>query len=411
MKRSGVVEWRVICAVLATTLTLLLLLAACAPAITPSGQEKKVVEFGIITPVTGPYAASEQIGLSGRMDYTKYFNEEMAIPGVTIKARWSDSGGQVAPGISAYRRFVERGINIMCGSEVRTFDALKSSFEKDQVVFLTPSPVESLLYPVFPWIYSSAPTWGEQFAVLADYIMEHWKEQRPPKLAFIIFDNPWGWEPAHTGMKYAESIGIETLPIEVVPVVPLDVTPNLMRLNESGADFVFIQHLQPGTAVILKDAGRLGLTGKIQFCGAWSTAGEAMIQATGTLAEGYLLPRDMPTPAETEIPGVQMLVDIMMKYEGRIINAAEYGSCKDTAIAYEAIRRAIANVGYENLDGQAIKKEFDSMKDQHIVTGVTITYTTEDHRGSNKAAIYEVRNGEIVRVSDWLTAPMLMPLN
>jgi len=400
-----------IMAILSITLAGLLLLTACTPDTTPPTGKEKVVEFGIITPVTGPYAASEQIGLSGRMDYTKYFNEEMAIPGVTIKARWSDSGGQIAPGISAYRRFVERGINIMCGSEVRTFDALKSSFEKDQVVFLTPSPVESLLYPVFPWIYSSAPTWGEQFAVLADHIMENWKEQRPPKLAFIIFDNPWGWEPAHTGMKYAESIGIETLPIEIVPVVPLDVTPNLLRLSARGADFVYIQNIQPGAMVILKDAGRLGLIDKIQFCGCWASTGEAMLQATGTLSEGYLLPRDMPTPDETEIPGVQMLVDIMMKYQGRIINAAEYGSCKDTAIAYEAIRRAIENVGYENLDGQAIKKEIDSIKDLHIVTGVTITYTPEDHRGSDKAAIYEVINGKIVRVSDWLTAPMLMPTN
>ena len=66
-------------------------------------------------------------------------------------------------------------------------------------------------------------------------------------------------------------------------------------------------------------------------------------------------------------------------------------------------------VGYENVNGPAIKEAFDSIKDFDVDGLVTITYMPDDHRGSNKVAIYQVRDGKIVRATDWRNAPMLMP--
>jgi len=38
-----------------------------------------------------------------------------------------------------------------------------------------------------------------------------------------------------------------------------------------------------------------------------------------------------------------------------------------------------------------------------------ITYTPEDHRGSNLVRIYQVEGGNMVPVSAWREAPMLVP--
>ena len=89
----------------------------------------------------------------------------------------------------------------------------------------------------------------------------------------------------------------------------------------------------------------------------------------------------------------------LLNSEGRI----------EQAIICEAIRRAVENVGYENLDGPAIKQAFDNTNDFDVDGLVTITYTPEDHRGSNKVAIYQVRDGKLVRASDWREAPLLVP--
>jgi hypothetical protein len=81
-----------------------------------------------------------------------------------------------------------------------------------------------------------------------------------------------------------------------------------------------------------------------------------------------------------------------------------------TAISCEAVRRAVEHVGYENLDGPAIKEAFDSIKGFDVDGLVNITYNPpDDHRGYDKIAVYQVQGGQIVRVSDWRVAPMLLP--
>jgi len=81
----------------------------------------------------------------------------------------------------------------------------------------------------------------------------------------------------------------------------------------------------------------------------------------------------------------------------------------EIAVTCEAVRRAVVERGYENLDGSAIKEAFDSIKDFDVYGLVNISYTTEDHRGSDKVAMYQTRGSEIVRATDWRSAPMLVP--
>ena len=75
----------------------------------------------------------------------------------------------------------------------------------------------------------------------------------------------------------------------------------------------------------------------------------------------------------------------------------------------EAINIAIEQVGYENLDGRAVKEAFYSIKDfdPHDI-GRPVTYTPEDNRGAPEVRIYEIRGGKVVPATDWREAPMLV---
>ena len=66
-------------------------------------------------------------------------------------------------------------------------------------------------------------------------------------------------------------------------------------------------------------------------------------------------------------------------------------------------------MGYENLDGVAIKEAPDSFNDFDYYGIKQITYTPEDHRGWNRARIYQVQGGEAVPISEWKNTPMIMP--
>jgi len=209
------------------------------------------------------------------------------------------------------------------------------------------------------------------------------------------------------GTAYAKSIGIEMLPFEVIPHMPLDVSPQLVRLEERGADYVYITTIWSAAIPILRDAERLGLLDKIRFgAGLEDNVAIPLIEALGPLAEGYFGARCFPWYEETPI-----LWDILREHEGRL-DTSGGAACtlQYVPVMIEAIRIAIEEVGYENLDSRAVKEAMYSIKDfdpHHI--GRPVTYTREDHRGAPMLRIYEVRGGEVVPGSDWRDAPMLVP--
>jgi ABC-type branched-subunit amino acid transport system substrate-binding protein len=49
------------------------------------------VEIGVMAPLTGGAATGGQLALAAELDYIEYFNEELAIPGVTLKIVWEDT--------------------------------------------------------------------------------------------------------------------------------------------------------------------------------------------------------------------------------------------------------------------------------------------------------------------------------
>jgi branched-chain amino acid transport system substrate-binding protein len=403
MRNRMAKEKRLGIAILAIALATLLVLTACAP---QSIVAEKTAQFAWLLPLVGPGSAASQVVLSAGEDYTRYFNEQEAIPGVRIEYLWRDTAFQSALGLSHYERLVAAGIPLIGSVESLLLFGLKERVERDEVVaFEIGAGYHEIMYPVHGWYYTIIPTMGEQAAVVLQYFMENWKEERSPRLAFVGIDAQWGYEPRYA-TEYARSLGFEVLPPEVVPIVVLDATGQLLRLKEAGTDLVHLQCQPESSGPILRDAERLGLLGQIQFAGHLSAMGDRTMKLAGAASEGFLLPKPYPWFDETEVPGIKLIIDNMMKYHGEVRKDGEYFlGWVGAAVICEAISRAIENVGYENLDGRAIKEALDGMKDFDVYGLASITYKPDDHRGVTKMAVYEVRGGEIVRVSDWREAP------
>lgn len=405
--RKRMVKGKRLGTILVIALAALLLVPTCAPA--PSPGEEKVVELGFMADLTGPVGAASQYALRSLQDYTKYFNEKEGIPGVTVKPLWSDTARQYALALGTYHKFVERGVPIFINVFMEAATGLRSQAEKDQLPYITLALSGGTLYPP-SWVYSLYPTEVERFSVWCDWVVENWKEERPPRVAFLSTDSEWGRQLEGPGTKYAESLGIEMLPMEIVPFVPIDSTTQLLRLREGRADFAYITSIWTTTLPIVKDAERLELIGQIQFAGYENSQSIALLEALGPAAEGYSSPRVAPWVEEVEIPGIELLRDLQMKYWGRLdIQGDEAHGFRAAYVACEAVKRAVEEVGYENLDGAAVARALLGMKDFDPYGIGPISYTPEDHRGSNLVRIYQVQGGEVVPVSDWREAPMLVP--
>ena len=393
---------------LAIALMAVLLVTACAPAPTAPAGEKEVVEIGAMVALTGAAGGPSSYSFYGLQDYLDYFNEEDSIPGVTLKLVWVDTATDEVREISAYRRFVERGIPIMI--TIVDSEKFRPWTERDEIPMIAQAQTEGIMYPPC-WIYSIYPTWAESYAVWCEWILDNWEEDRPPKVVVLGPDTVAGPPAIEPARSYVESLGIEMMPSEfVVGYAPLDTSSELLRIDERGADYVYILPLWSLAAIVLRDADRLGLVGKLQFGGLENTQGVKMLEQIGASAEGYTGSRTGPWIGETEIPGMKLLHDLRPKY-GRPVDFAgdEQNGTVTMMVACEVVRRALEEVGYENLDGVAMKEALDSLKDFDCDGIKQITYTPEDHRGWNRARIYQVQDGDVVPISDWLEAPMITP--
>ena len=393
-------------AILLVALMALMLLTACQPAATQPPVEKKVVEIGCMAGITGPGGTATQSAFWSLQDYNEYFNKEIGIPGVTLEVSWLDTRHELPLTISAYRRFVDRGMPIIVSFEHT--DPFKSMCERDEtpIIILPQSPFA--MYPP-GWLYAIFPTHPEALAVWCHWIMDNWKEDEPPRVAIMGTDNPM----THTLLEaeeYVESIGIEMLPTEFVPWAPLDATPQLLRLKENGADYVMICPLWTTAVPIVNDAYRLGLTEKMHFAGIDYAFSETLVNVLGDAAEGHSVAMFSPWWEETEIPGIKLMQDLRKEY-GRefIFEGSDVHGLTIMAVTCEAVKRAIEEVGYENLNGRAVKAALDGMKDFDVYGIRKITYTPEDHRGSAAVRIYQVQSGVVIPVSEWRNAPMFAP--
>jgi ABC-type branched-subunit amino acid transport system substrate-binding protein len=393
----------------AIVLTAVLLVTACAPAPTALGEEKNVVEIGCLTPLTGPAAGAEQPGFQGILDYVRYFDEEKGIPGVNIEVVWMDMAREMGKFISGYRVLIHRGVLVIQSNDTSSLETLKSQFEKDQIPFVAGSTTGPMVYPS-GWVYAAWATQGEAATAVLDYFIEDWEEERPPRLQFCVLDGAFGRGPAEEGANYAESTGFEVLPLEVFPYVVIDATPQLLRIQEREADLVYIQHIIPGAGPIMRDAERLGLQDKMQFAGTEWVVGKPLIEMAPVAVEGFLAPRALPWMDETEIPGIRTMTDTQLKYHGKVHEGPEYaGGWVYGAIMCEAVKRALDEGGYENLDGAAVERALESMRDFDVDGMVKITYGLENRRGTRDYATYKVQGGKIVRATDWREVPILVP--
>jgi len=395
-------------AILAVVLAGLVLFAACASA--PAGERKKVVKMGYMACLTGPASAVMQGGWRNTVDYLRYFKEVgvpglSLPPGVTVELVWGDTGMEGPRAISIYERTYKDVVYFHVPDPISAH-ALKSRLERDSMPAMTLAVDEVLMYPPSS-IFSIFPTESERFAAVCDWIMEDWKEERPPRVGMMGTDTPAGRAAEVMGTAYAKSIGIEMLPFEVVPYLPLDVSPQLSRLTEGGADFIYLQCVWATAIPIMKDAERLGLIGRIRFGGGVEdTQSVELIEALGPAAEGYFHARACPWYEETPV-----LHDILRQYQGRLDTSGGAASVLlYVPVSIEAIRIAIEQAGYENLDCRTVKEAMYSIKnfDPHH-TGRSVSYTREDHRGAPKLRIYQVQNGKVVPVTDWREAHMLVP--
>ena len=120
--------------------------------------------------------------------------------------------------------------------------------------------------------FSQPAPYVNQAGAFIDYFMAKiWKKKTKPKFSWLTWDHPAGRAPITPEVEaYIKSKGVEIVGAEFIPMVPTDMTPQLLRLKRKKVDVVYGCAYHNAYAVVLKDAKKLGLRRKFTIgCMYW----------------------------------------------------------------------------------------------------------------------------------------------
>ncbi|MFC1944597.1 ABC transporter substrate-binding protein [Chloroflexota bacterium] len=391
----------------ALVLVLSLLVTACDSDSDKDADDEKRVKVGGLLAFTGPASATTKPGGEAWLDWFKYVNEQGGIDGVLVDTIWLETALNYANSLIGHKKFKDARVltefGIGAGIEV-----IAPLLAKDKVSILNMMGMTDVCW-TYPeqWAFVSSAGYGPEYASLLKWIADNWTGAGLPKVGMIMVDYAPGWESVKNVEEVAEEVGVEWAGYEAVPRVGvIDTSTELLRLQGKGIDWLTVAHYGGSMVVMIHDIARLLGDSGIEVIDSIHCLDDISIGITGEDSEGWYSLCVTPSKDQTEWRNMSLVYDLALEYRGLSEPSTGYvGGVLVGMVMEEAIRVAIDEVGFENLDGPAVRDAYASMK--AFDTGITPPVTMTDDRPfyTNKGWMSQVQDGKLLRIDDKYVAP------
>ena len=325
----------------------------------------KEVKLGVFGDVTGPIAFTAQQFWKGYSDYFKWVEKHDPISGVTINILMEDTGYDAKRYLPVLKKFETAGIS--AGYIMGTPGTATLNEELRRVKIPCVSEGSGFPPAIEPpgYVFLLRPLYPDVFCAACIHFMDVWKKagkKEKPKVMTITWDTAYGRAHIELGDPWAAKYGFEVLPPQLFSGQPTDLSTQLLRAKSMGADLVFSNILEGHFAVLLKDAKRLGLQGKIQFCGGSECRGAEVVKLAGDAAEGAWSVNHFVDWSDAQNKGIQLGTKMQTEFRGGVDYQTQYlMGVIPARITGEAIRYAAKTFGPDNVNSDNIYKALTTM--------------------------------------------------
>jgi hypothetical protein len=281
---------------------------------------------------------------------------------------------------------------------------VKDTIEADQAVIFTASAIDPRSFvPPSRFFSLTIPT-PDGFAGYVQWVLDNHQGAEKPKIGVLY----WGDVPTGLQWKMAQSWvmkqGVELVEVQY-SIRTMDLTPALMSLREAGVDYIWMLGIAPNAAVAVRDFFNLGMGGKISFCFNEYVEADVLLNMVGEAATGFYAYRS-ETPYSDNSEAAELYTKIWQWAEGedkwsdnRLIITLKL------AIS-SAVKQAAADVGWENLNSEAIYNALNKLTDIDTL-GNCGGFGFEPGRrvGVTTMKIAQLTKDGTISVSDFITLP------
>ena len=390
---------------LALIVALLPVVSACGPA------EEKTLKIGMSTPSTGPAAEKGAPMGHANLDAIKYVNEELGgVAGYQIEALWLDNSYDASKSVTIIKRFMDEGCLFFTTASSGQMSAMMEIANRDDFPGFACFSSPVLTHPP-KHIYGQTPDYGDDWAAFANYYMENiWKGPGKPKMALHLLNNPTGYGARDAAKAIADELGIEIVATEEHSTTTTSEIESLTRIRKENPDILYISSTPAPTALIIKNAVELDMyPGMTIACGHASFTKALVDLAGADIVEGVY--GVYPTVSwGDDVPAMAKLTEYVRKYHPKDEGNMDYIiAWAQSLIAVEILRLAVQNAGIDNLTPQVVEEQgFKKLKNFNVggLHG-PVSYSPDDNRLSKSVRVFQIQDGVIKPISDWVEAPLI----
>lgn len=395
----------VTCVILAIAIVPLLSSGCVSPA-----EKESKVKVGFSICYTGPAAEKGRPMGNAKLDCMKYINQELGgVAGHQIEVIWRDSEYDAAKAATIVNELISAGCLLFTTNDSKTMAASMEIANRAGfpgfAVFSSPI----LIHPP-RHIYAQLPDYGDDWAAFAKYYLENiWKQPRKPRMALHLLNNPTGYGARDAARALAETLGIEIIAVEEHTTTTISEIESLTRIKALNPDVLYISSTPQPTSIIIKNAVELGMYPGITIGCGHASFTKVLIDLAGALAEGVY--GVYPTVSWGDnVPAMAKMTEYCQRYHPEDYGNMDYiTSWAEALIVREILRLAIENVGVDKLTPQTVEEYGFKKLNNFDVGGLhgPVTYTPGDNRLSKSVRVFQIQDGKIVPVTDWIEAPLI----
>ncbi|HNY66063.1 MAG TPA: ABC transporter substrate-binding protein [Deltaproteobacteria bacterium] len=372
--------------------------------VVPGAASAKDIKVGAAINLTGPASTWGQYHAKGQQDYFRYVNEVRGgVKGRKIQMITVDTGYKAPEAVAAVRKFaMQDKVDMIATWSAGEGIQAKPLLQQFRIPAINYSTAWEILQPPVGYMYLPFGSYKLDCQAVLEYVKAVHKGPGAPKVGLLTYNNPYGRSIHVPSKEYAKAKGIEIVSIEEFPPQTVDLTTELLRLKQKGAQYVFIQVLPAAIISTLKSSDRIGYNP--MFIGTWtSTDPDFFKNGKGLIKDRVKMQFCGGLPSD-KAPGMKIMEELWKRY--RTVSSFDTAYWEGVVVGMIMERAFIrAQERFGSITPENINKAMESFKNEDFGGLVpNVTYTKTDHGASFKGRIVQIHeNGTFTPLTNFFT--------
>jgi len=347
------------------------------------------IKIGAVINLTGPASSWGQYHAKGHQDYIKYVNDvKGGIAGRKIELTIVDHAYKVPEAVKYVKKFCEEKVDMIATWDAGAGIQAKPIIQEYKIPTINYSTYQGILKPPIDYMYLPFGSYVlDSYAVL-EYIKVIHKGKDAPKVGLLTYNNVYGKSIHEPSKEYAAKNNINIVSIEEFPPATVDLSTEVLRLKQKGAEYVFMQILPAGIVTAMKAFDRNNY--HVPLFGTWTATDPDFFKLGQGLIRNRLAMQFCGVLPQDKTWGIKLLEDLWKRYKSVDKFETSYWEGVVVAMIMErSIHRASGL--YKTVNAENINKAMETFNNEDFGGLIPyLTYTKTDHEGSFKGRIVQI---------------------